>query len=162
MMTTPQPNPQQPIYPDQLRFELDRQYTRITDYVDNRVEKALNQLRVDRHEAVLRDEVLLKRIENIEATQKVIIDVQRELVTAFQAMQGTIQTMQGNIQTLQQNMVTMQQNMVTMQQTMQTMQQTMQTMQQQITDGFAAQAERHNELMMRVERLERHNNPPAA
>ncbi len=148
MMTTPQPNPQQPIYPDQLRFELDRQYTRITDYVDIRIEKALNQLRVDRHEAVLRDEALLKRIENIEATQKVIIDVQRELVTAFQAMQVTMQTMQADIRTLQQ--------------TIQTMQQTIQTMQQQIADGFAEQAERHNELMLRVERLERHNNPPAA
>ncbi len=38
---------------------------------------------------------------------------------------------------------------------------TMQRMQQQITDGFAAQAERHNELMVRVERLERNSNPPA-
>ena len=30
----------------------------------------------------------------------------------------------------------------------------------QIAEGFAAQAERHNELMVRVERLERNSNPP--
>jgi ethanolamine utilization cobalamin adenosyltransferase len=33
---------------------------------------------------------------------------------------------------------------------------------EQIREGFAAQAERHNELMVRVERLERNSNPPAA
>jgi hypothetical protein len=32
----------------------------------------------------------------------------------------------------------------------------------QISEGFAAQAERHNELMVRVERLERNSNPPPA
>lgn len=33
---------------------------------------------------------------------------------------------------------------------------------QEMRQGFAAQAERHNELMVRVERLERGNNPPPA
>lgn len=32
----------------------------------------------------------------------------------------------------------------------------------EMREGFAAQAERHNELMVRVERLERGNNPPPA
>ena len=45
--------------------------------------------------------------------------------------------------------------------TQQTIIDTLQNMQQQISDGFAAQAERHNELMVRVERLERGNKPPA-
>jgi len=45
--------------------------------------------------------------------------------------------------------------------TQQTIINTLQDMKQQISDGFAAQAERHNELMVRVERLERGNNPPS-
>ncbi len=126
MMATPQPTPQQPIYPDQLRFELDRVYNRITDYVEIRIEKVLSQMRVDRQESVIRDEGLLRRIENmdqrlerVESTQRVIIDTQREIIASLQSMQ------------------------------------------QQMSDGFAAQAERHNELMVRVERLERNSNPPS-
>jgi len=46
------------------------------------------------------------------------------------------------------------QNMATMRQEMATMRQEMATMRQEMADGFAAQAERHNELMMRVDKLE--------
>jgi phage-related tail protein len=59
--------------------------------------------------------------------------------------------MQREIISAQQNLVAAQQNIVA----------TLQSLQQQVSDGFAAQAERHNELMVRVERLERGNPPPA-
>lgn len=36
----------------------------------------------------------------------------------------------------------------------------MQVMRQEMPNGFAVQAERHNELMVRVEKLERKINPP--
>jgi uncharacterized protein involved in exopolysaccharide biosynthesis len=115
--------PQQPIFPNELKFELDRLFSRITAYVDARFDGVMTQMRVDKQEAIARDEAiqqeslardkeLLQRVINAEATQQIILE-------------------------------------------------TLRTVQQQMQEGFAAQAERHNELMVRVERLERRNNPPA-
>ncbi len=161
MMATPQPTPQQPIYAAELNFFLDRHFARITSYFDDRfrgndarLDGIIAQMTVDRHESQARDEALLRRIENVEATQKVMIDMQREMIGTMQAMQATQQAMQATMQTLQ---ATQQ----AMQATMQTLQATQQAMQQEMREGFAAQAERHNELMVRVERLERNSNPPA-
>jgi hypothetical protein len=138
MAAQPQP-PQQPIYPDQLSFALDRLYARLTTYVDARVEAVSVQMRIDRQEAVARDEALLKRIENVEATQKVIIDTQREMI-------GTIQAITQELREMRQEMRGMQQEM--------------REMRQEMRDGFAAQAERMGELAVRIERLERKNTPP--
>ena len=103
-MATPQPQsppPQQPIYAAELNFILDRHFARMTSYFDDRfrgsdarMDGIINQMSVDRQESRARDDALLKRIENVEATQKVIIDLQRQ-------MQGTIETMQGQIATLE-------------------------------------------------------------
>ncbi len=126
--------------------DYDRLFGRITIYIDARLDAITNQMRLGFAEAYARDDALLKRIENVENMQKIIIDMQREMI--------------GTMQTMQQTMQTMQQTMQTMQQTMQTLQATQQAMQQEMREGFAAQAERHNELMVRVERLERNSNPP--
>ena len=140
-MAAPQQPPQQPIYPDQLSFALDRLYTRITTYVDARIEAVVVQMRVDRQEAVVRDEALLKRIENVEATQKVIIDTQREMIATMQMMQ---------------------QDAHEMRQEMHAMRQEMREIRQEMRDGFAAQAERHNELMVRVDKIEKQLPPSQA
>lgn len=100
-MATPQPTPQQPIYAVELNFLLDRHFARLTSYIDDRfrgsdarIDGIINQMRVDRQEAIARDDALLKRIEGVEGTQKVTIDMQRELLAAVQTLQLGMQTME--------------------------------------------------------------------
>lgn len=50
----------------------------------------INQISVDRQESRMRDDALLKRIENVEATLKTVIDLQREMMNSMQAMQQNI------------------------------------------------------------------------
>ena len=138
-MAASQQPPQQPIYATELNFLLERHFARFTSYIDDRfrgndarIDGIITQISVDRHESQIRDDTLLKRIEGVEATQKVIIDMQRDMISTMQAMQ----------------------------QAMQAMQQESREMRQEMRDGFAAQAERHNELMVRVDKIEKQLNPP--
>ena len=62
--------------------------------------------------------MLLKRVEGVETTQKVIIEMQRDMLSTMQAMR------------------------------------------QEMREGFVAQAERHNELMVRVDKIEKQLNAP--
>ena len=62
-----------------------------------------------------------------------------------------------SVEATQKTIIDMQRSSI---ETMQTLQATMQAIQQEMREGFAAQAERHNELMVRVERLERGVTPP--
>jgi len=54
MAAQPQP-PQQPIYPNEFRFALDKLYAQITIYVDARIEALATQMRVNNQESI-RDE----------------------------------------------------------------------------------------------------------
>lgn len=84
--------PQQPIYPDELRFELDSQFSRITDYFDARFEKVLTQMRVDRREAFARDETLLKRLETVENGIRTLADVALKLTQKSTDLETAQQT----------------------------------------------------------------------
>ena len=126
--------PQQPIYPDQLRFELDRQYGRLTDYVDARYEKVVAQMRVDRQESLARDTELRNGLNELRNGMKDLVDL---VLTLTQKVSDVEAVQRETIETLA-------------------------AIRQEMREGFAAQAERHNELMVRVERLERGNNQPPA
>ena len=112
-MATPQPQPQQPIYPRELNLALDRNFSKFTSYTDSRFEQLAAQMRIANEESFIRDNDLAnavlrlgERVSNVETTQQAIITTLNE-------------------------------------------------MRQEMRDGFAAQAERHNELMIRVDKLER-------
>ena len=135
----------QPVYPDEFHFEMDRLYGRLTDYVDALLGKAMVQMRVDRQESKMRDEMLLKRIETVEATQTTIIDMQRSIVETLTKL------------TTQQTAIVEQQTAMIAQQA--AIVERLDSLQEQMRDGFAAQGERISELAMRVERLERGNHP---
>jgi hypothetical protein len=107
-MATPQPQPagQQPIYAAELNFMLERHFARITSYFDDRfrgtdarIDGIINQISVDRQESQMRDDALLKRIQNVENTQKVMIDMQRDMMNTMQTMQQEIQSMRQEIRT---------------------------------------------------------------
>jgi chromosome segregation ATPase len=92
-MASPQPQPQpppQPIYPYDLNLALDRVHNRFVEYADARDGALASQMRVGFAEAYQRDEVLLKRIENLETTVKTVIDLQREMMSSMQAMHQSI------------------------------------------------------------------------
>jgi|GEM_PF-1670449 len=140
-MTMPQQQPQQPAYPGDLGMVLDRHFNEFTSYTSSRFEELASQMRVADGDALLRDTDLAnavlrlgERLSNVETTQRAIITALTEL---------------------RQDMATMRQELATMRQEIATMRQEMATMRQETADGFAAQAERHNELMVRVDKLER-------
>jgi chaperonin cofactor prefoldin len=130
-------------------------YTRITDYVDLRVEKVLVETRLARNESRLRDEDLLKRAErleervtNVEATQAVIIELQRQTVAALQTLTQRVEVLERRADAAEQ--------------VARDLTEQMRAMAEQIRDGFAAQGEQLGELAVRMGRLERGQNPPAA
>ena len=90
--------PQQPIYPNELKYELDRQFNRMTAYEDAQRDAIMSQMRVGFAESLARDDALLKRIENIESNQKVVIDMQRDMLTTMQTMRQEMQTMRQEMQ----------------------------------------------------------------
>jgi hypothetical protein len=60
----------QPIYPDELRLELDRLFPRITAYMDGQRDAITTQMRLDKHDAIEREKALVRRIEAVEANQQ--------------------------------------------------------------------------------------------
>ncbi len=129
MAAQPQP-PQQPIYPDQLTMALDRLFLRITTFVNGQTDEIKTQMRVDRQEAIARDEAL-----------------RRESLTRDNELRNDIKALADVV--------------IVLTQKVSNIEATQQEMLKEMREGFAAQAERHNELMVRVERLERGNTPPA-
>jgi len=132
--------PQQPIYPNELNLALDRLYTRVANFIDARNDIMAAQMRIDRQESLARDNELRNGMRSL-----------ADAVLTLTQRVSSVETTQVTIIDTQREIIN----------ALQSMQQQMQSMQQQISDGFAAQAERHNELMVRVERLERGNNPPS-
>ena len=109
-MATPQPQPQsqppQPIYAADLNFFLERHFARTTSYFDDRfrgndarMDGIISQMAIDRQESRIRDDALLKRIENLEATVKTVIDLQREMMSTMQTMQQEIREMRQEMHT---------------------------------------------------------------
>ncbi len=147
----------EPIFPDEFEAILARFYARITMQSEARNEGLMNifyVLQLDFREFKSETIERLDRLESDMATAKEDIAALRHDVTDIIAFQHTLMdTFKGFATDVLKQMGTMQQQMVAMQQQMN-------TMQQQMVDGFAAQAERHNELMLRVDRLERRDNPP--
>ena len=122
--------PQQPIYPDQLAQALDRLFLRVTTFMNGQTDAIMTQMRVDKQEALARDE----------AIRKESLARDTELRNDIKALADVVLTLTqkiSNVEAAQQEIL------------------------KEMREGFAAQAERHNELMVRVERLERGNNPPS-
>jgi len=122
--------PQQPIYPDQLSQALDRLFLRVTTFMNGQTDAIMTQMRVDKQEALARDE----------AIRKESLARDTELRNDIKALADVVLTLTqkiSNVEAAQQEIL------------------------KEMREGFAAQAERHNELMVRVERLERGNNPPS-
>ena len=123
----------QPSFPREPS-ESDRLFGRLTNYLDARLDAITNQMRLGFAEAYTRD------------------------AEAFARDEALLKRIE-NLETTQKVVIDMQRDMVT---TMQAIQTTMQTMQQHIDDGFAKQEERHNELMVRVNKIETQMKPPEA
>ena len=151
MAANPQPPQQpQPIYPNEFNLAVDRLYARLASYVDSRLDPIVVQMRVDRQDAQARDDAIFRRLDT--------------LTGAVQGQGAALQNLTATVQgqgAVQQNLVTITQGLVTAVQELQAVQH---ALQQQITDGFAMLSERLNELVVRVERLERggQNPPPQA
>ena len=154
----------EPIFPDEFKALLSRFYARITMYVEGRADSLMNLLRVlqlDFKDFKVETLERFDRLEGNVATAQADIAILKEDnaalrrdVTDIIAFQHTLMdTFKGFATDILKRMDSMQQQMVAMQQQMA-------TQQQEMRDGFAAQAERHNELMIRVDRLERRDNPP--
>lgn len=128
---------QQSFYPREPD-DYDRLYSRMTLYLDARLDAITNQARVDKREVLGEVQKLHQRLSDVEVHQKSMM----ETLIAFAAdISKAVSTLQQTADSLQQQMAALQQEM---------------------REGFAAQAERHNELMVRVERLERQQKPPEA
>lgn len=154
----------EPIFPDEFEAILARFYARITMQSEARNEGLMNifyVLQLDFREFKSETSERLDRLEgNMATAQADIATLKGDMATAkadiaalrhdvtdiiaFQHM--LMDTFKGFATDVLKQMATMQQQMV--------------AMQQQMADGFAAQAERHNELMLRVDRLERRDHPP--
>ena len=123
--------------------EYDRLFGRLTTYIDVRLDAVNNQMRVGFAESAERDEALSKRIENIEGEV-------RNIEGEIRNIEGEVRNIRGEVSTV-----------VAFQQTlMETFKSFALDISKQVADGFAAQAERHNELMMRVDKIEKQLNPP--
>ncbi len=137
---------QQPFYPREPD-DYDRLYSRMTLYLDARLDAITNQARVDKRELLGESQKVHHRISDVETHQKSMM----ETLIAFAAdISKAVSTMQESLESFKQETRA----------EFATMQQQMTALQQEMREGFAAQAERHNELMVRVERLERQQKPP--
>ena len=125
-MATPQQQPQQPIYPHDLSIALDRNFNKFTSYTSSRFEELAAQMRIADDEALIRDNDLANAVLRL-----------AERLSNVETRLASVETRLTNVETTQQTILNI-----------------LVTMQEQIKDGFAAQAERLNELMMRVDKLE--------
>jgi DNA-binding FrmR family transcriptional regulator len=160
-----------PIFPDEFEAILARFYARITMQNEGRIEGLMNILYVLQLDLKEFKTETLERFDRIEGqvaiAQADIVTLKADMATAKE----DIATAKEDIAALRRDVT----NIIAFQHTlmdtfkgfatdvlnqMAAMRQEMAAMQQEMRDGFAAQAERHNELMLRVERLERRDNPP--
>jgi hypothetical protein len=132
--------PQPPNQPNQPNLAQDQLFNRITIYVSGQVDAITTRMRVDKQEVL--DRVEAARQESLARD----IELRNEQRAGFQALTDAVLRLTQTVQGLTQG-----QQGVT---------QGLQALTQEVREGFAAQAERHNELMVRVERLERGNNQP--
>lgn len=137
----------QPIYRDEFNRETERLFIRLTKYIDTRLEPIASEIRLNREE-------MIARLITIEAVQQEILTFQRTMAEAFTAfgkdVHAQLAEMRGAIGELRQEM----------RGAIGELRQEMTDLRAEMRDGFAAQAERHNELMQRVVRLEGNQKPP--
>jgi predicted nucleic acid-binding Zn-ribbon protein len=118
-MATPQPQspPPQPIYPYDLNLALDRVHTKFVEYARGNDEALAAQMRIGFAESQMRDDALtaqmragfaeaysrddalLRRIENLEATVKTVIEIQRETIAAVQEVRQEVREMHQEMHT---------------------------------------------------------------
>jgi hypothetical protein len=127
-MATPQPQPagQQPIYANELNNALDRQYTKLVNYTDARIDALVTQMRVYREESLARDNELR---DGMRALADAILKVGQRI--------SNLETRVTNIETTQTVIID-----------------TPTAMRHEIQEGFTAQREQTNELTTHVMKLE--------
>ena len=126
----------QPIYPNELNLALDRLYMRVAGYIDARNDILTTQMRVDRQEALTRDNDLRSGMKNLADA----------ILTLTQRVNGVETRIEG-VETTQHTMMETFKGFAT-------------DISKQMADGFARQEERTNEILMRLAKLEQRDTPP--
>jgi len=129
VMAIPQQPPQQPIYPHDLNMALDRNFAKLGSYTDARFDLLTAQMRIGQEESLARDNDLANGMRSL-----------ADALLKLTERVSNIETRLINVETTQNAII-----------------KSLEEMHQEMREGFAAQAERHNELMVRVEKLERNN-----
>ncbi len=156
----------QPNRPETLEEILERHYARLVMATETRNEGLSYVIRVMQRDI----ETLRGQVGEIAETQKQMGTQITEMRAQITEMLAQIAEIAGFQKTMMQTFSAfatdvMKQILALQQQSNTSQQQTLQilrhveTLGQEMRDGFAAQAERHNELMLRVERLERREPP---
>ena len=95
---------QQSSFPGESNLALDRLYAKLTNYADTRIEALIVQMRIDRQEAQIRDDILLKRLENIEDGLRGIVDIVMSLAQQVGSLSQRISNVEAQQETTMQLM----------------------------------------------------------